>query len=175
MSDVRISEHTKLIGGADFEALANSREISMVWLWDMGPKKPEQPKRPKPPVGKEGEPEYDLAMVDFRDELAGYEAALRAFKAAKADFEKWEKDNGGPIERQFWSCDAQDALARDPDRYRVSSRTRGHGRLKNDGLPVGVKPGHGQAEIERRAREGDAEFQAAVRRDPVFGQQEVRQ
>jgi hypothetical protein len=37
-----------------------------------------------------------------------------------------------------------------------------------------VKEGHGQAEIERRRREGDMDLEEARRRDPVFGQQELR-
>jgi hypothetical protein len=60
-------------------------------------------------------------------------------------------------------------------RYFISARTRGYGRLPNRGLPpTAPPPGKGQAELERRAREGDADLVAARAADPVFGQQEIR-
>jgi hypothetical protein len=61
-----------------------------------------------------------------------------------------------------------------PERYYLSSRTRGHANRPNRGLPEGMKTGIGQAELERRAVEGDADLVAARRADPVFGQQEIR-
>lgn len=145
-----------------------------VWLWDTGPVKPEPPKRPKPPKGTEGEPEYDLAMVEFREAMDDYGGALKAYKLAKQEYADFEKRYGGPYEIQQWSCDAQDTLARDPKRYCISSRTRGYEKLKNGGLPAGVKPGHGQAAQEERERQGLAEFEALRRSDPVFGNQEAR-
>lgn len=146
-----------------------------VWLWDLGPSKPEAPKRPKAPVGKEGDPEYDLAMVDFREALGDYETGLKAYKQAKLDYADFEKRFGGPYEILMWSCDASDALDRAPKRYHISARTRGHEKAKNGGLPAGVQPGHGHAENLRRMAEGDADLAAAMRRDPVFGEQEMRQ
>jgi hypothetical protein len=39
MPELRISEHTKLTGGDDFNAMAD-RAASVVWLWDCGPPEP---------------------------------------------------------------------------------------------------------------------------------------
>lgn len=146
----------------------------MVWLWDLGPDKPVAPIRPKAPTSKEGTPVYDLEMIDFREAISEYEAGLKSYKAAKAELKDFETRFGGPHEIQQYSVDANDTLARAPKRYCISSRTRGHAQLKNRGLPIGVKPGHGQAEQERREREGEAEFEAIRRADPVFGTQEAR-
>jgi hypothetical protein len=145
-----------------------------VWMWDIGPRKAVAPKRPDVPKGKEGSPEYDLAIIEFKESLEDYEAALKAYSQAKKDYAKWQTDMGGAIEREWWKCDADDALERDPNRYYVSSRTRGLSQLPNRGLPAGVKIGHGQAEIERRRREGEEDLEQALKRDPVFGQQELR-
>jgi hypothetical protein len=137
-----------------------------------------------PKGGKEGNPEYELAKVEFAEALEDYQAALKAWKKAKDDHAEWHKRNDGPVEIQMWSCDAHDALMRDQTavtegrqamrRYYVSSRTRGNTNLPNRGLPDGLKPGSGQAELERRMREGDADLLAARAADPVFGQQEIR-
>ena len=133
---------------------------------------------------KEGDPEYDLAKIEMSDALDDYAEALKRWKQEKIDFAAWHRRNDGPIELSFWSCDAADALARDAAavaegrqaelRYYLSARTRGHGNRPNRGLPEGRKPGKGQAELERRAREGDADLVEARRADPVFGQQEIR-
>jgi hypothetical protein len=147
----------------------------MVYLWDLGPKEPKAPKRPDVPQGKEGNPEYDLAVIEFKEKLEGYEQALKEFRRAKDDHAAFRKTYGGPYEIRMWSCDAADALARDEHRYRISSRTRGYEKLKNRGLPEGLTPGHGHEENLRREQEGDAELLAARRRDPVFGTQEMRQ
>lgn len=156
--------------------LVGARDLQQVVLWDLGPKKPAAPQRPKPPSGKEGDPEFDLAVLEFRTEaLPAYESALLAYKRDKADYEKFERDWGGPHEVQFWSVDAADALQRDPKRYCISSRTRGYGNLKNHGLPVGAKPGHGHDVQRAREKQAEADLVAAGRRDPVFGEQELRQ
>jgi hypothetical protein len=147
----------------------------MVWLWDLGPSKPVAPARPKPPKGQEGDPEYDLAMIEFREAMADYEVALKAHKQAKLDYADFETRYGGPYEFQQWSCDAADTLARDTKRYCISSRTRGYEKLPNKGLPKGMTPGHGQAENMRRAQEAAVDFEALKRSDPVFGNQEARQ
>jgi hypothetical protein len=184
MSELAISQHTKLAnGGADFAALAN-QGLSHVWLWDLGPPKPELPKRPEAPSGKENDPKYDLAMIDFREAIVDYEIALKAYRQAKIEYDDFAKRYGGPYEIRFWSADAQDALANDAravkekrqsaPRYAVSSRTRGHEKLKNGGLPATMKPGHGHAENLRRMAEGEADLAEAKRRDPVFGEQEMR-
>jgi len=176
----QVSEHTKLNGTADFDAMARGREISTVYLWDCGPEKPVAPKRPDVPKGTDGDPEYEVAKVEFKDLLETYERQIREYARAKVEFEKWQSDYGGPIERRFWSCDAQDAMARDQravaesrqkePRYYISTRTRGYERKHNLGLPKGVKPGHGQAAQEERERQGIADLERAARADPVFGQ-----
>ena len=143
----------------------------MVWLWDLGPAKPVAPARPKAPTSKEGSPEHDLEMVEFREAIGEYELALKTYKAAKAELSDFEKRFGGPHEIPQYSVDAADTLARDPARYCISSRTRGYEKLKNRGLPTGVKPGHGQAEQERREQEGEADLVAARRSDPHFAQE----
>jgi hypothetical protein len=153
---------------------ATDNAAMKVWLWDLGPKKPEPPMRPKAPKGSEGEPEYDLAMLEFREAMEDYATALKAHKQAKVDYAEFEKRSGGPIELFMWSADANDALTRDPKRYVISSRTRGYEKLKNRGLPVGVTPGHGHAENMRREIEANADLAAAMRADPVFGEQETR-
>ena len=154
--------------------LISHQQRQNVVLWDLGPPKPAPPKRPDAPQGRRGDPAYDLAMIEFKETLDEYEAALKQHKADKAEYAKWQKDMGGPIERAWYSVDANDALARDPKRYCISASTRGYEKLPNRGLPEGMKPGHGQAEQRRRAQEMDADMAAALQADPVFGQQELR-
>lgn len=177
MSVEQLSQITTLSG--PFANLAGSMEV---WLWDCGPEKPIPPKKPvAPKAGKEGEPEYELAKVDFAEELDNYQLALRKWKQDKIDFADWEKRHGGPIEQKFWSTNARDALKYDAlavaegrqkhPRWHLSARTRGYERLPNLGLPEGMKPGHGhQAQLEREIA-GHKEFVAALRADPVFGQE----
>lgn len=176
---------------------------TFVILWDIGPHKPIQPKRPKTPNGKTGQPEFEIAMLEFREDLEAYDAALKAYGRAKIEFAEWQKRQGGAIELTMYSCDAADALARDAAnaplvdvlaedgnpvldeatgepkqvqrlRYFISASTRGHERDKNHGLPEGAKPGKGQAENMRRQREGEDEFLRARAADPVFGQEMTR-
>lgn len=181
--------HMRTTGDTDLPP--NSADIQQVILWDTGPVKPVAPARPEVPKGKEGDPEYDLAKIEFAEALEDYQEALKTWKKAKIEYADWQKQNGGPIEIVMWSCDAFDALARDAAnapvtrnkvgeevkhlRYFISARTRGHSHLPNRGLPQGRRPGLGQAELERRMLEGDAELMAARRADPVFGKQETRQ
>jgi hypothetical protein len=156
------------------QELARDVGALRVWLWDIGPSKAIPPKRPEVPKGQRDTAEYDLAMIEFQEIKDKYEADLKAYKKAREDYAKWQTDNGGAIETEWWKCDADDALERDPNRYWVSSRTRGLSHLPNRGLPAGVKQGHGQAEIERRRREGEEDLEQALRKDPVFGEQELR-
>lgn len=152
-----------------------------VWLWDCGPTEPDLPEPPDAPTGKEGDPKFDLARLQFKRQLKRYEDSLLAYERNMAEFKDWQTRYGGPIELQFWSCDARDALNNDARavkegrqpaiRYHLSSRTRGHEKLKNFGLPAGLKPGHGhQAAMERQIA-GEKEFLAALKADPVFGQE----
>jgi hypothetical protein len=84
-----------------------------VIMWDIGPHKPIAPKRPKTPTGKLGQPDFDLAMVEFKEQLEDYEAELKAYSRAKQEYAAWQKNEGGAIERVMWSVDAFDALERD--------------------------------------------------------------
>lgn len=170
MSDVLYQgEFTKVTN-----ALGAEMAKTFVILWDIGPKKPVAPNRPKAPKGTVGDAEHDLLMIEFKEEVETYEAGLKAYGQAKIEYAAWQKKEGGAIERLFYSCDAHDAMARDPSRYFISASTRGHEKLKNHGLPDGAKPGLGQAENMRRQREGEEEFLQARKADPVFGQEMTR-
>jgi hypothetical protein len=170
VADLQVDEFTRLTGLP--EGWANSEATQRVVLWDKGPDRPVPPRRPIPPKGNPGEPEYDLAMIEFRESLEDYEKGLLAYRKAKIDYEKFMQDYGGPYEVTMWSVDASDSLARDPTRYCISSKTRGYSRLKNRGLPAGVSPGHGQAAAEERAKQADVDMEALRRSDPVFGSSE---
>jgi hypothetical protein len=188
LSEAQLYPGVKMSTSGNTDLPPNSFDIQQVILWDIGPPKPVAPKRPAIPEilkkGKEGDAEYDLAKIEMAELLEDYATALKRWKQDKIDSADWHKRNDGPVELSFWSCDAADALARDATavaegrqselRYYVSARTRGHGNRPNRGLPEGRKPGKGQAELERREREGDADLVAARRADPVFGQQEIR-
>lgn len=185
MSEIRLNEHVKLSNVGDGLAAMADRERSMIFVWDCGPAIPEAPKRPVAPKGKEGDPEHDLAVVDFRQALVEYENDIKTYGARKTEYAQFQKQWGGPYEIKFWSVDARDALERDKNavdegrqpgkRYYISSRTRGYDGLPNGGLPGNLKPGAGHFENLRREREGDADVEAARRADPVFGTQEMRQ
>ena len=106
-----------------------------------------------------------------------------AYDRRVSEYKDFATRFGGPVEYQFFSCDARDALAADAlavkegrqsrPRWHISARTRGSEKLPNAGLPSGMKPGHGQqANLERQVA-SDREFLAALAADPVFGQ-EVR-
>lgn len=149
-----------------FKALLQDQQTMMVRLWDLGPSESEIPGKPELPTAKEGSPAYDLAMIDFRADLANYETALKAFSKAKKDFAEWQATYGGPYEVEKYSVDAREAMQIEPDRYLVSDD-----RLPNHGLPKGRKPGHWHiAEVQRQ--EEMRRFTAQQRdRDPVFGSQ----
>jgi hypothetical protein len=156
----------------------------MVVVWDTGPSKPAMPVRPKRPKGEEGDPEFDLAMIDYREAIEEYERGLKAYKQAKAEYDDFQTRYGGPYELTWWSVDAQKNLGHDREavkdgrqatlRYYISSKTRGYERTPNLGLPKGMRPGPGQATQEERARAGAADLDAQKRADPVFGTQELR-
>jgi hypothetical protein len=176
-AEIRVSAATRLTG-MDI-GFAQLHDLQRVILWDIGPEAPKPPKRPALPKGGEGTPEYDLAKVEFSRELQKYDGELAMFARRRDEFAKWERELGGPIEYEFWSVDAADALARDVAavregrqvrrRWFISSRTRGSEKLPNRGLPEGMAPGRGQSEIERRRIEENAELAAAMNADPVFG------
>lgn len=172
----------KLNNMSDGMAGMANRETSMVYLWDVGPPEPSPPKRPKVPKGTEGEPEYDLALSDFRRDMLDYDSAIIRYGQQKKEYAEFMKQMGGPFEVKMWSVDARDALARDQlaveeggqekKRWFMSSRTRGYEKLPNAGLPGGMKPGKGHEENLRREREGDSDLEAVRKKDPIFGQLE---
>lgn len=186
MAEMQIVPGIKFSGDDRPETLdlIGMTELGCVYLWDIGPEKPVPPKRPIPPQGKESDPAYQLDKVEFNQALEDYQAALKRAKQDRDDHAAWHRRNGGPLEHLFDSPSAAEALAADQRavdegrqtklRWYLSSRTRGYSRLPNRGLPEGLRPGHGQAEQERRAAEGESDLLAAKRSDPVFGQQEVR-
>lgn len=163
---------------------ADAKEISTVVLWDIGPEQPIEPKKPLAPKPRDGDPQYEADKVQFGRELKKYKKAMDDFEKAEVEYEDWAVRFGGAIEWIGDSITAKENMERDlravrerrqtRPRWYVSSRTRGHSHLKNRGLPEGVKPGHGQAEQERRAAEGESDLIAARKSDPVFGQQELR-
>ncbi len=184
--EFRINEMVKITGlGQGAAGMLHNEEASRVWLWDCGPTKPTPPSRPTAPKGKEGDPEFDLALVEFKETLEAYSADIKAYGRAKEEFAAWHKNFGGPYMLAFWSVDARDALENDlravtegrqaKRRYFMSARTRGYGNLPNGGLPEGMKPGHRHAENMRREEAGDVDMEYARRKDPVFGEQELRQ
>lgn len=149
-----------------FNALVADQHSMMVTLWDLGPAEAEMPARPETPKAKEGSPEHDLAMIDFRADLATYETALKTFSQAKKDFAAWQATYGGPYEFTAYSVDAREHLEIEPSRYMVSDD-----RLPNHGLPKGRKAGHWHAAEQKRLEELKR-FTAQQRaRDPVFGTQ----
>jgi len=186
MAEMQIVPGIKFTGDDRPETLdiIGMAELGRVYLWDIGPEKPMPPKRPVPPQGKENDPGYQLEKVEFNESLEEYQAAIRKAKVDKDEHAKWHRRNGGPIECLFDAPSAIEALESDKraidegrqtkQRWYLSARTRGHAKLPNRGLPEGMRAGHGQAEQERRAAEGESDLIAARRSDPVFGKQELR-
>lgn len=187
MAEVQIVPGIKFSGDDRPETLdiIGMAELGRVYLWDIGPEKPVVPKRPVPPQGKENDPQYQLDKVEFAEALEEYQAALKRAKQGRDEYAAWQRRYGGPIECLFHAPDAKEAQENDlraveegrqtrPRWQNVSSRTRGYAKLPNRGLPDGMQPGHGQAEQERRAAEGESDLIAARRADPVFGKQELR-
>lgn len=155
--------------------MIEDRGTQMVVLWDIGPAKPTQPKRPDAPSGKNGDPSYELAKVEFEDTLAEYKTTLEQYRLNVKAYQAWHKKWGGPYEMyNVWSVDADDHLARDPKRYFISSRTRGHAGKPNHGLPEGLSPGKGHYENLKRIEQGESDMAAMRQSDPVFGKVELR-
>lgn len=177
MADHQISAGVKMSYDSNPQTLdLAGRGTQMVVLWDTGPEKPKQPKRPDTPQGKVGDPTFELAKVEFADELEQYQTALAAFRRSKKEYEDWHKKWGGPYEMfNVWSVDAADHLDRDPKRYHISSSTRGHSGKPNRGLPEGLSSGPGHAENLRRIAAGEDDLNKIRQSDPVFGKVELRQ
>ena len=183
--EIRIADNAKLrTDRPEAAAMFNAAEISRVWLWDIGPSKPKPPTRPEAPKVAEGTPAGDIAKLEFAEVLEQYQAGLKRYRTLKAEFDDWNAKNTGPYIIPFWSCDAQDAISNDlravqegrqeKRRYYLCSRTRGRGDLPNGGLPEGMKPGKRYESDRKREAAGEDDLVDARRRDPVFGQQELR-
>lgn len=137
-------------------------------VWDVGPQKPTAPARPEAPKGKNGDPDYEVAKIDFQEVLEDYQEAIRTYGRLKQEYADWHKRYGGPFELVMWSMDALEALQRDPKRYFES-----HPSLQNHGLPAEMKPGRFHYENIARTRLSDDELARARDRDPQFGNQGV--
>lgn len=137
-------------------------------VWDTGPQKPTPPQKPIAPHGKSGDPEYELAKIDFQETLEEYQTSIKEYGRLKQEYADWQKRYGGPYELVMWSMDVRDALRNDPKRYFES-----HPSLPNHGLPETMAPGPAHAENIARARAGLDELDRQRERDPQFGRQGV--
>lgn len=144
-------------GVVDQDTHADTNKL-LVKIWDLGPTEPEAPVKPELPKGKEGSPEYDLALIDFRGDLANYETALKAYGQAKKDFAAWHKTYAGPYQIEMYSVNAREAIQIEPTRYMID-------------LPKGRKPGKFHAEEQQRLKDERDSFAKMIKRDPVFGSQ----
>jgi|SRR5882757_5503026 len=130
----------------------------LVKIWDLGPDAPEPPAKPELPKGKEGSPEHDLALIDFKADLAKYEDGLKAFGQAKKDFTAWHTTYEGPYQIEMYSVDAREAIQIAPDRYVIE-------------LPKGRKAGKWHIEEQQRQKAAQRSFARTVASDPIFGSQ----
>lgn len=125
-------------------------------IWDLGPQAPKAPAKPEPPKGKDGDPDYELAKVEFEHALAIYREDLLAYGRQTKEYREWKKRDGGPVQIDLWTVDANEAMRRDPDRYVKS-------------LPRGTKPGRAHFENLEREKAREEDLEADRKRDPQFG------
>lgn len=130
----------------------------IVKIWDLGPKAPTIPVKPDLPTAKEGTPQYDLAMIDFRGELSQYETGLKAYAQEKKDFDEWHRVYAGPYQIEMYSVNAREAIQIEPGRYVAE-------------LPKGRKPGKWHADQQQARVEAKRTFAQTIARDPIFGNQ----
>jgi len=125
-------------------------------IWDLGPEPPKPPAAPEQPKGKDGDPDYELAKLHYVQALEGYKIDLQAYGRQRDEYQRFARENGGPIQIERWGVEVEEAMARDPNRYRRE-------------LPRGMKPGKAHFDnIERQRLRAD-EMEADRRRDPQFG------
>lgn len=130
----------------------------LVRIWDLGPHLAEMPVKPDLPKGKEGSPEYELALIDFEGELATYKVKLATFGRMKKEHAEWHSTYHGPYEFETHSVNAREAIQNEPDRYVAE-------------LPKGRKAGKWHTEEKQRQADARRTFAQTVARDPVFGNQ----
>lgn len=144
-------------GAVDNDTQADTNRL-LVKIWDLGPHSPEPPAKPELPNGKEGSPEHDLALIEFKADLVKYEEGLKAFGQAKKDFTAWHTTYGGPYQIEMYSVNAREAIQIAPERYVTD-------------LPKGRKPGKWHVEELHRQKDAQRSFARTVASDPVFGSQ----
>lgn len=125
-------------------------------VWDLGPDPPQPPKPPETPRGKDGDPDYELAKLHYVQALEGYKLDLFAYGRQRDEYQAWQREKGGPVELERWGVEVEEAIARDPKRYRRE-------------LPKGMKPGRAHFENLERQRTRADELAEDRRRDPQFG------
>lgn len=129
---------------------------SKVDIWDLGPLRPDAPKEPKPVDEKLKGAELAIAQVELEDALDLYKRELRVYAANKREYERWHRENEGPVKVELWGVDANFAIGKEPVRYKLD-------------LPKGQKPGKAQVMAEEMAKAEGVELAAARDRDPNFG------
>lgn len=130
----------------------------LVRIWDLGPEVPVVPTKPELPKGKEGSPEYELAMIDFEGELATYKTALTTYGRMKKEHAEWHGTYHGPYEFETHSVNAREAIQNEPTRYVAE-------------LPKGRKAGKWHVDEKQRLADARRTFAQIAARDPVFGNQ----
>jgi len=120
-------------------------------VWDLGPDKPVAPVKPDQPKTDDA-----IAKMEYEEAAELYVAAIKAFRAQKAAYDRWREINDGPVQIEMWTVDLRDAIARAPGRYVPQ-------------LPKGVKPGKGHFANLARQEAEDAEFRRVAATDPIFG------
>lgn len=131
------------------------------FIWDMGPQTaPVPPAPPNKPDDRLKGHELAAAEVEYEDQLVVYKDQLRAYTAARKDYQAWHAQNGGPVKIEQWGVDAIHSLTIEPKRYLLD-------------LPKGLKPGHAQLAAEERAAKEREELERAAAMDPQFGNQQT--
>lgn len=138
--------------------LSRVKPNGKVDLWDIGPQmEPEPPEAPnEPDKDKLKGAKLAAAELEYEDAMAAYKNELRAYTAARRDYEEWHRENGGPIKVELWGTDARHAMEVEPKRFVFE-------------LPKGKKPGKAHLEAEEMAAAEAQEIQRARERDPQFG------
>jgi hypothetical protein len=135
--------------------LKRMKPNSKIDLWDLGPSRPKEPVEPKAVDQKLKGTELKIAEVEHEDTMDAYIEEVRAFAAAKREYQRWHTENGGPVKIELWGCDARHAMIVEPNRYKID-------------LPRGTKAGPKQMMADAVARKAAQELAADVEADPEF-------